>query len=96
MMLLQVRHRRQDNHATNHVMTIRCAKTSRAEQSRRHIEAKHSEIIYLSIMCAFQAKHGKGTPSMLIGEAQPFGTDAKDPGCEQTRKDDQGRLHPSP
>jgi hypothetical protein len=32
---------------------------------------------------------------MFIGEAEPLGTDAKEPGCEQTRKDDQGRLHPS-
>jgi hypothetical protein len=36
MILHQVRHGRQDNHATNH---IKCAETSRAKQSRRHIEA---------------------------------------------------------
>jgi hypothetical protein len=36
MILHQVRHGRQDNHATNHV---RCAETSRSKQSRRHIEA---------------------------------------------------------
>jgi hypothetical protein len=42
MILHQVRHGRQDNRATNHV---RCAKTSKTEQSRKHIEAKHSETI---------------------------------------------------
>jgi hypothetical protein len=31
-----------------------------------------------------------------MGEAQPLGTGAREPGCKQTRKDDQGRLHPSP
>jgi hypothetical protein len=33
---------------------------------------------------------------MLVGEAQPLGTGAREPGCEQTRKVDQGGLHPSP
>jgi hypothetical protein len=41
MILHQIRHGRQDNHATNHV---RCAETSRAKQSRRHIEATWSNI----------------------------------------------------
>jgi hypothetical protein len=40
----QMRHGRQDNHATNHV---RCTKTHKAGQSRRHIEAKQSKTIYL-------------------------------------------------
>jgi hypothetical protein len=44
--LHQMRHGRQDNHATNHV---RCTKTRKAGQSRRHIEAKQSE----TITCAF-------------------------------------------
>jgi hypothetical protein len=41
MILHQVRHGRQDNHATNHV---RCAETSRSKQSRRHIEATRLNI----------------------------------------------------
>jgi hypothetical protein len=52
MILHQVQHGRQDNHATNHV---RCAETSRAKQSRKHIEAKHSKTIYLST-CASGAQ----------------------------------------
>jgi hypothetical protein len=42
MILHQMRHKRQDNHATNHV---RCTKTRKAGQSRRHIESKQSETI---------------------------------------------------
>jgi hypothetical protein len=56
MILHQVRHGRQDNHATNHV---RCAATSRSKQSRWHIEAKHSEAIYLSIMCQWNTTPAK-------------------------------------
>jgi hypothetical protein len=56
MILHQVRHGKQDNHATNHV---RCAETSRAKQSRRHIEAKHSETIDLSIMCQWSTTPAK-------------------------------------
>jgi hypothetical protein len=41
MIIHQVRHGRQDNHATNHV---RCAETSRAKQSTRHIEATKPNI----------------------------------------------------
>jgi hypothetical protein len=41
MILHQVRHGRQDDHATNHV---RCAETSRAKQSKRHIEATRPNI----------------------------------------------------
>jgi hypothetical protein len=44
MILHQMQHGRQDNHATNHV---RCTKTRKAGQSRRQIEAKQSETIYL-------------------------------------------------
>jgi hypothetical protein len=44
MILHQMRHGRQDNHATNH---IRCTKARKAGQSRRHIEAKQNETIYL-------------------------------------------------
>jgi hypothetical protein len=33
---------------------------------------------------------------MLMGEMQPLGTGAREHGCEHTRKDDQGQLHPSP
>jgi hypothetical protein len=40
MIIHQMRHRMQDNHAAYHV---RCAKTSKAGQSRRHMEAKQSE-----------------------------------------------------
>jgi hypothetical protein len=51
MILHQVRHGRQDNHATNHV---RCAATSRSKQSRRHIEATRPNIArpYTSQSCA--------------------------------------------
>jgi hypothetical protein len=44
MILHQMRHGRQDNHATNHV---RCTKMRKAGKSRRHIEAKQSETKYL-------------------------------------------------
>jgi hypothetical protein len=95
MMLHQIRHGRQDKHATNHA---RCTKPRKAGQSGRHIEAKQSETIYLKRVeyNACQAKHWKSTPSMLMGEAQPLGPGTREPGCEQTRQDDQGRLHPSP
>jgi hypothetical protein len=33
---------------------------------------------------------------MAMEEALLLGTTAREPGCEHTRKDDQGRLHPSP
>jgi hypothetical protein len=42
----QIRHGRQDNHATNHV---RCTETRKAGQSRRHVEAKQSETIYQAL-----------------------------------------------
>jgi hypothetical protein len=45
---------------------------------------------------AYQAKQWKSIPSMLMGETQPLCTGAREPKCEQTRKDDQGQLHPSP
>jgi hypothetical protein len=45
MTLPQMRQSRQDNHATNQA---RCTKMRKAGQSRRHIEAKQSETIYLS------------------------------------------------
>jgi hypothetical protein len=41
----------------------------RAGQSKPEGMSKPNIAIHLSIMCACQAKHGKGTPSMLIGEA---------------------------
>jgi hypothetical protein len=47
MILHQVRHGRQDNHATNHV---RCAETSRSKQSRRHIEATRPNIARPSVL----------------------------------------------
>jgi hypothetical protein len=56
MILHHMRHGRQDNHATNHV---RCAETSRAKQSRKHIKAKHSETINLSIMCQWSTMPAK-------------------------------------
>jgi hypothetical protein len=61
MTLHQARLGRQDNHATNHVS---CARTSRAEQSRMHIEAKHSEIIYLS-NASIQSKQDGLTPDRI-------------------------------
>jgi hypothetical protein len=33
---------------------------------------------------------------MGVEEALSLGKGAREPGCEQTRKHDQGRLHPSP
>jgi hypothetical protein len=33
---------------------------------------------------------------MLVGESQPLGMDVEEPGCEQTRHDDQGRLNLGP
>jgi hypothetical protein len=46
MILHQMRHGRQDNHVTNHV---RCTKTRKAGQSRRHIEAKQSKTALLKL-----------------------------------------------
>jgi hypothetical protein len=36
----------------------------------------------------------RSNPSMPVEEAQPLGMG--EPGCKQARRDDQGRLHPSP
>jgi hypothetical protein len=62
-------------------------KAYRGQTERNHIPLKSVEYN------ACQAKHWKSIPSMLIGEAQSLGTGAREPGCEQTRMDDQGRLH---
>jgi hypothetical protein len=45
---------------------------------------------------AYQAKQGESIPLVFMGETQPLCTGAREPGCEQTRKDDQGQLHLSP
>jgi hypothetical protein len=66
MILHQVRHGRQDNHATNHV---RCAETSRSKQKQkahRSYLAKYSETIYQSIMCQWNT-----TPSKQSTEKAP-------------------------
>jgi hypothetical protein len=55
----------------------------RGQAKRNHIPLKRVEYN------ACQAKHGKSTPSLLMGEAQPLGTGPMEPGREQTRKDDQ-------
>jgi hypothetical protein len=73
MIIHQVRHGRQDNHSTNHV---RCAETSMSKQSRRHIEAKLSKTINLSIMCDWSttpAKQSteKGSRQCLLGKHNP-------------------------
>jgi hypothetical protein len=65
MILHQVRRRRQDAYATNHV---RCAETSRAKQSRKHIEAKHSETIHLSIMCQWSTTPAKQSTDKAPGK----------------------------
>jgi hypothetical protein len=89
MIVHQMRYGRQDNHATNHA---RCTKMSMAGQRRRHIEAKQSETITSQTRRVKRlAKHGKSTPSMLMGEAQLLGTGARKPECEQTRKGNQER-----
>jgi hypothetical protein len=38
----------------------------------------------------------RSTQSMAMEEGQPLGMGVREPGCEQTRKDDPGRLYPSP
>jgi hypothetical protein len=52
----------------------------RGQAKRNHLPLKRVEYN------ACLAKHGKSTPSMLMGEAQPLGTGAREPGCEQTRR----------
>jgi hypothetical protein len=95
MMLDHMRHRRQDNHATNHV---RCTKTQgRAKQKAYRGQTKKNHILLKRVdYNAYPAKQWKSIMSILMGETQLLCTGAREPGCEQTRKDDEGQLHPSP
>jgi hypothetical protein len=65
-------------------------KAYRGQTKRNNIPLKRVEYN------AYQAKHWKSIPSMLMGETQPQGTGARETRCDQSRKDDQGQLHPSP
>jgi hypothetical protein len=75
MKLHQVRHGRQDNHATNHV---RCAETSRAKQSRRHIETTRwcvqarCEVTFTSSMTGMPGEVSHcTTPARKWGKSDP-------------------------
>jgi hypothetical protein len=93
MILHQMRHGRQDNHAIDHARWTKRGRQGKAEGMSGPKTAKP----YYSQTCGLQRLQSKAwEKSMLMGEAQPLGTGESEPGCEQTRKDDQGRLHPSP
>jgi hypothetical protein len=65
-------------------------KAYRGQTRRNHKPLKRVEYN------AYQAKQWKSIPSRLMGETQPLCTGAREPGCEQTRNDDERQLHPSP
>jgi hypothetical protein len=61
-----------------------------SQAKRMHVPLKLKDVEYN----ACQAKHGKSTPSMLVGEGLPLG---KAQGkLDANRQNDQGLLHPSP
>jgi hypothetical protein len=70
------------------------ARQGKAEGISRPNKAKP----YTSETCGVQRLPSKALgkhPDNACGEAQPLGTGAREPGCEQTRKDDEGQIHPS-
>jgi hypothetical protein len=95
MILYHMRHERQDNHATNHV---RCTKPQgRAKQKAYRGQTKQNHILLKLVdYNAYPAKQWKSIMSILMGETQLLCTGARESGCKQTRKDDEGQLHPSP
>jgi hypothetical protein len=58
------------------------AEGTSSQAKRNIIPLKHVEYN------ACQAKHWKSIPTMLMGEAQPLGMGAREPGCEHKRKDE--------
>jgi hypothetical protein len=69
----------------------------RAKQKAYRGQTKQNHILLKRVEYnAYPAKQWKSIMSMLIGETQLLCTGAREPGYEQTRKDDEGQLHPSP
>jgi hypothetical protein len=87
----------------NHATTMR-GNEDQGKAQREGIERPNKAKQYTSQMRPQKmqpSKAGKEAPRQCLrkkrnGEARPYGEGAREPGCDQTRKDDQGRLHPSP
>jgi hypothetical protein len=67
----------------------------RAKQKAYRGQTKQNHILLKRVEYnAYPAKQWKSIMSMLMGETQLLCTGAREPGCEQTRKDDEGQLYP--